>query len=108
MNVRFLSAAQADAADAAVYFERQRVFLGDAFEAEVRRAVTSIGANPRIYPRTEDGPDEPENREFFIARFKHRVIYAILKDEAVIVAVLDGRRQPGSWRDRLTDITTEE
>ena len=70
--------------------------------------MESIGANPRTYPRTEDGPDEPENREYYIARFKYRVIYAIWMDEAVIVAVLDARRQPGSWRDRLTNIFTEE
>lgn len=70
----------------------------------MRQAVTAIEANPRMYAHTEVGPDEPENREYFIARFEYRVIYAIWKDEAVIVAVIHARRRAGSWRGRLTEL----
>lgn len=108
MNVRSLTAADRDVVEATVSFEVRRAGLGDDFYAEFRRAVASIGATPRSFPRTEDGPDEPENREFYIARFKHRVVYAIWHEEAVIVAVLDARRRPGVWQPRLTDITPEE
>ena len=108
MKVRSLPAAREDVRAAGNYLNDQRRGLGAQLVAEFKRAVSDIRANPRMYPRTEDGPDEPENREVFIGRFKYRVIYAIWKDEAVIVAVLDARRRPGSWRDRLTDITPEE
>lgn len=104
MNVRFLPAALSDAADSAAYLERRRAGMGDDFEAEVRRAVAAIGANPRLYARTEDGPDEPENREFFIARFNYRVIFAPWKGEAVIVAVIDARRRPHAWVGRFTEL----
>ena len=108
MNVRPLHAASEDAADAAAQLELFRAGWGDDFESEMRRAVASISANPRMYPRTEDGPDEPENREYYIVRFQYRVIYAIWKDEAVIVAVIHARRTPSIWINRLTDIDTLE
>lgn len=94
MNVRVLTAANDEAVEATAYFELRRPGFGDDFYAEFQRA---LAASPRMYPRAEDGPDEPENREYFVARFKYRVIYAIWKEEAVIVAVLHARRQPGSW-----------
>ncbi|MCE9562438.1 MAG: type II toxin-antitoxin system RelE/ParE family toxin [Planctomycetes bacterium] len=62
------------------------------------------GSTPQMYPRTEDGPEEPENREYFIARFEYRVIYAIWRDEAVIVAVIHARHRPNSWQGRLTEL----
>ena len=108
MKVRSLPAAKADARAAGDYLNNQQRGLGRQFAAEFRLAFGAIRANPQSYPRTEDGPDEPENREFTIARFHYRVIYAVWKGEAVIVAVLHARRQPGTWRDRLADLTTEE
>jgi plasmid stabilization system protein ParE len=104
MNVRQLPAATADAADAAADLELRRTGWGDDFETLMRQAVSAIGATPQLYPRTEDGPDEPENREYFIARFEYRVIYAIWKGEAVLVAVIHARRQPSRWQHRLTEL----
>ena len=108
MNVRSLPAANDDVVEATAYYELRCSGLGDDLYGDFRRAVRLIGESPRLYPRTEDGPDEPENREFTIARFHYRVIYAVWKGEAVIVAVLHARRRPGTWRDRLTNLTTED
>lgn len=104
MNVRLLLAAQEDARRARDRLDSERDGLGERFAADMRRALAAIGATPQLYPRTEDGPDEPENREYFIARFEYRVVYAIWKDEAVIVAVIHARRRPGYWQGRLTEL----
>jgi plasmid stabilization system protein ParE len=69
------------------------------------RAAARIGEFPRGQPRTEDGPEEPETREFFIARFEIRVIYAIWKDEAVILALVHARMKPSRWLHRLAELT---
>jgi plasmid stabilization system protein ParE len=108
MNVRFLPAANGDVVEATAYLELRRSGSGDAFYASVQQALAAIGADPRLFARTEDGPDEPENREYYIARFRYRVIYAIWNEEAVIVAVLHASRQPGAWQGRLTALTNEE
>lgn len=107
MNVRALPVANQEAVEATAYLELH-AGLGDDFYEDFQLAIAAIHANPRMYARTEDGPNEPENREYYIVRFKYRVIYAIWKDEAVIVAVLHAHRQPGFWQGRLTEVTTEE
>lgn len=103
MNVRILPAASDDVVGAVAWIERH-TGQGDEFDAAFGRSVAAIGANPHMYPRPEDGPDEPETREFFIARFEHRVVYALWKGEAVIVAVIHARARPRSWHGRLTDL----
>jgi plasmid stabilization system protein ParE len=104
VNVRMLPAAEEDAREAGDGLDLNRDGWGAAFAAEIGRAVAAITANPQLYPRTEDGPDFPENREYFIARFEYRVVYAIWKGEAVIVAVTHARRRSGAWRDRLNEL----
>jgi plasmid stabilization system protein ParE len=108
MKARTIPEANRDAASASWELERMRKGWGDALKAEVRRAVAAIRANPRMYPRTEDGPNEPENREFYIARFEYRVIYAVWQEELVIVAVIHASRHPSLWVPRLDDLTPPE
>ncbi|MBA4062943.1 MAG: hypothetical protein C0501_04400 [Isosphaera sp.] len=104
MNVRTLPVADDDATAAGDRLEARQAGLGARFALEFGRAVAAIEADPRLHPRTEDGPDEPETREFYIARFQYRVIYAIWKDEAVVVAVTHARRRSGSWQSRLAEL----
>jgi hypothetical protein len=103
MKVRSLPAAGADPRSASDYVDQQRG-LGGQFAAEFRLAVAKIRASPPMYLRTEDGPDEPENREYCMSRFKYRVIYALWKDEAVIVAVIHARRRRGALLSRLIEL----
>jgi len=104
MKTRFLLSAQDDAAAIGPKLESFREGWGEAFESELISAVATIREHPRRQPRTEDGPDEPENREFFINRFEIRVIYAFWKEETVIVALIHAKQKPGRWRHRLTEL----
>ena len=108
MNVRLSRAAGEDVVEIVARLERRRAGWGDDFEALMRQAVLAIGTNPRLYGRTTDGPDEPENRDYFIARFEYRVLYVIWNEEAVIVAVRHARQRPGSWVTRIPDVTNHE
>jgi toxin ParE1/3/4 len=103
MNLRHLEPA-ADDVVAAVERAETRFGKGDVFDADYRKVVAAISANPRLYPRTEDGPDEPENREFFMQRFEYRVIYVVRDEEIVVVAVIHARRRPSFWLHRLTEL----
>ena len=104
MNVRSLPSAEDDVIAVGDRLDSEQAGYGARFAADFEKAIVAIGVNPRMYARTEDGPDEPENREYFIARFEYRVIYAIWRDEAVIVAVLHARHRPNSWQGRLTEL----
>jgi plasmid stabilization system protein ParE len=107
MNVRHLEPA-ADDVLAAVERAEKRFGKGDLFDADYRKAVAAIGTNPRMYPRTEDGPDEPENREYFMDRFEYRVVYVVRPDEVVVVAVIHARRRAGLWLPRLAELDSPE
>ena len=104
MTVRVLPAAQDDARTIRDRLQTQPFGDSSKFAADMRLAIAAIKATPQMYPRTEDVPDEPENREYFIERFQYRVIYAIWHNEAVIVAVIHARHRPGSWQGRLTEL----
>ncbi len=105
MNVRYLDAALADVQRAGRKLDRARRGVGGRFVTAFHRAAGRIAAMPRGYPHTEDGPDEPENREVYLARFRYRVVYAIWQDEAVIVAVVHASQEPAAWVDRLDELT---
>ena len=104
MKVRRLREADSDAYRAGDRLNREQCGFGTRFAAEMRKAVATIRAIPRICPLTEDGPAEPENREYFIRLFNYRVIFAIWNNEAVIVAVIHAARPPGIWVPRLDEI----
>ena len=104
MNVRFLTDAIEDARLAGDRLDREEPGFGERFAAELRKGVERIHTSPRLCPKTEDGPDEPENREYFMRLFNYRVIFAIWKDEAVIVAVIHAARPPAMWVPRLAQI----
>jgi hypothetical protein len=108
MTVRVEPGAQQDVRRAATRLESERRGFGNAFAREFGKALAAIGANPRMYGRTEDGPDEPENREYYIERFEYRVIYLVVNDEPVVVSLTHARKPPGSWLHRLPDYHPEE
>ncbi len=53
---------------------------------------------PWVWPVMEDNV-----RRFLVRRFPYGIYYTLVDDESVVlvVAVMDMRRRPGYWRDRL-------
>jgi len=77
--------------------------LGRALKSEFGQALLAIAAMPRLYSPVEDGPANRECREFYMERFKNRVIYLIQDDTIHVLAVFHATRMPGAWRRRLDD-----
>jgi hypothetical protein len=102
---RILYGTRRDALRAENRLEREHPGYGPAFANEFRSAVLAVLSQPQMYPRTADGPEWLETREFFIQRFNYRVIYAFDGEEVVFVAVHHAHRRPGSWRRRLSDLS---
>ena len=74
---------------------------GAAFEDEVDAALDRIADMPRLYSPVEDGVPGREIREFFIERFKQRVIYLMTGDDVLVVAVVHATRREGAWHRNL-------
>jgi len=98
-QVRFLPPAEAEADEAAAYFDDQRNGLGDRFEQDLLETVEFVTRHP-----LSGKPLTKRVRRFRLRAFRYNVVYVVDGDEIVIVAVAHHRRRPGYWRGRLDTI----
>ncbi|HEY1189303.1 MAG TPA: type II toxin-antitoxin system RelE/ParE family toxin [Gemmata sp.] len=97
MSVVVSPTAQADVVATALWYEQQPGRHGDAFNDAVRDAIRAIGSAPQRFPLVEDGVPKREIREFFIERFRRRVIYQVNGNDVLVLAVVHASRRPGAW-----------
>ena len=94
-SVIFRPAADADVAEAFVWYEQQRRGLGEEFRTELRAALGRIVENPKsfqeIYRQTRRVP---------LRRFPYSLFYREYPGLIVIIACMHGRRNPRRWRSR--------
>ena len=101
LPLRISDEADAEMAEAARWYERQRLGLGAEFLAAVDAAVARIEENPGIGSPTPRVPDEAIRR-VFVRRFPYHVVYIELPDRLQILAVAHDRRRPAYWVGRLS------
>lgn len=101
MNVRILSVAEAEAAAAALRYEERQAGLGDHYLTELEHALDRIRRDPRLLGLVENYTGRHELRRCLLHRFPYIIVFLIEADEAVVVAVSDGRRRPFYWLERL-------
>jgi len=96
MDVVFLAPAQAEFAEAVVYYNAQRDGLGEEFAEEVQRTIARIREYPEAWSllsrRTRRCPTK---------RFPYGIIYQIRGNTLLIIAVMHLHRAPHTWRSRL-------
>ena len=96
MTVRFVSVAEQEFAEAFSYYNKEKPGLGFEFVAEVDAAIERIVAFPEAWPRLSE-----RSRRTRLRRFPFGLLYQIRGDEILVVGVMDMRRDPESWRNRL-------
>ncbi|QJW96100.1 type II toxin-antitoxin system RelE/ParE family toxin [Frigoriglobus tundricola] len=74
---------------------------GGALLAEIEAAFVRIAEMPRLCSPVEDGVPGCEIREYFIERFRQRVIYLMNGDDVLVVAVVHATRRTGAWHRNL-------
>lgn len=89
-------AAEAEALEAAKYYEARAQGLGAEFRLELDAAVSFIRRHPEA-AATERGT----LRRKRLNRFPYTLLYALERDEIHIYAVMHHRRRPGYWMPRL-------
>ena len=94
--VRILISADADAVEAALWYDAQSPGLGAKFFEEIDLVVQRIKGNPGIY-----GFGFEDVRRAPLPRFRFYSIYYVLRNqEAFVIAVHHSRRNPRWLRDR--------
>lgn len=99
MNIRLLSVAETEFADAAAYYEDIEQGLGDNFIEHITSSVRIIEKHPLIEHLIED-----RIRKLSLRNFPYNIIYHASEIEIVIVAIAHHKRQPNYWRDRSSEI----
>jgi hypothetical protein len=94
MRLRTTSAADADVVNAAVWFERQQLGLGDDFLTDVDAVFAAIEQAPQASPtlQLEGVTFKLDLRWSRAGRFSYLVVFHVAGDEIVIDAVIQAHR----------------
>ena len=98
MKISFLDVAQKELDDAITCFNDEVPDLGNEFLGEVLKALDRIGNHPHAWH-----PCSERTRRCLLHRFPYGVIYQILENEILVVAVACLHREPNYWQDRIND-----
>ncbi|MDI6815889.1 MAG: type II toxin-antitoxin system RelE/ParE family toxin [Actinomycetota bacterium] len=96
MDIKFLSAAEDELAEAVVFYNLESEGLGFEFAAEVKRTLAKIIQYPEAWPKLS-----LRVRRCRTNRFPYGVIYQARDDILLIVAVMHLSRDPKTWKARL-------
>jgi plasmid stabilization system protein ParE len=89
-------AAAADIEDTFLWYQTQRLGLGDDFREALRFALIQIAENPQRYPVIHRG-----TRRALLKRFPYGVFYREFPQAIIVVACMHGRRNPKRWQSRI-------
>ena len=101
MNLRVLSVAELEAAEAACWYDDQRPGLGDDFLDQLQQAYGRIRSSPESFPALEEYVGTYGLRRCRLERFPYLVIFCSRAAELLVVAVSHARRRPLYWLKRL-------
>jgi plasmid stabilization system protein ParE len=100
LSVRISQEADAEMAEAARWYQRQRTGLGTEFLDAIDTTVSHIAETPRLGSLVPGVSDQAIRRRA-VQRFPYHVVYIELSDQLQILAVAHDRRRPGYWVGRL-------
>jgi toxin ParE1/3/4 len=93
---RFLTPAEEEMTEAALFYDAASNQLGSDFLDDVQRAVDRLREFPQAGEAIISGL-----RQSLLHRFPFSLIYAIEENVIVVIAVAHHRRRPGYWQSRL-------
>jgi plasmid stabilization system protein ParE len=88
--------AEADIAEAAIWYERRRSGLGAEFVRSIDDCLALISKQPDIFPVVYR-----QARMALPRKFPYLVIYRVSSESITIVAVIHGSRNPSRWKSRV-------
>ncbi len=100
MNLSILEEAQQEIDEARKYLNQRSPGLGQRFLVDVADRLAEIAANPLRFSKVETLPDDSPYRCALLHVFRYAVVFEIVDDSALIVAVAHNSRKPNYWLGR--------
>lgn len=97
MQLIFRPEARAGLLEAQAWYEQRSPGLGLELARAADAAIAAALRSPPAYPCIE-----AEFRRVILRRFPYAIIYLPSASELLVVACFHHRRDPGSWRDRVS------
>ena len=91
--------AEDDLKVAFAWYEDRRQGLGYDFLLQVDAGLRFIERNPKIFPSEYKG-----TRKYLVKRFPYKIIYLIEDATTVVLAIMHGKRNPKSTKERIDRI----
>jgi len=95
LPVRIREEAEVDLSDAAIWYEQQRLGLGQEFLGQVQSVLDSLPDHPNMYPVIHKTV-----RRALLGRFPFGVFYSVERQFILVYAVMHARRHPHRWQGR--------
>jgi hypothetical protein len=86
-----------EVAGIARWHQNQPARLGGEFLDAFDLALAEIEATPYLFGVANDSRIGHEDREYYLKRFKQRIIYYVVAEEVRVIAVVHASRNPGIW-----------
>jgi hypothetical protein len=96
MSFTFHPEARAEFIEAIAYYETARQGLGTEFSREVYSTINRIAERSLAWALISE-----TTRRCLTRRFPYGVIYEIIDDDLLIIAVTQLNREPGYWKRRV-------
>ncbi len=96
--VEFRPEAESEIEAAHDWYELQRSGLGTQFLFEFDAVLSRASANARVFQKVGR-----VTRRALMRRFPYVVLFFVEDDRIVVTGVFHGRRDPGSWSDRVRE-----
>lgn len=93
----FLEPAQQELDDSITFYNQQLEGLGDKFLTEVLKTIDLIQKYPNAWQQLSN-----RVRRCLVKGFPYGVVYAILDNNLIIIAIANLHRKPNYWSDRVT------
>ena len=95
-NIEFKLEVYADIKVAYVWYESQRVGLGEDFLLTLEESYSKITRTPKLYQDIYKTV-----RRKLVRRFPYGIYFVIREDIIIVIAVLHTKREPQEWHKRV-------
>lgn len=100
MKLRLLAEAELEIESARRYLNRQAHELGTRFLDDLDLTLLDILERPTTFSKVETLPDDSPYQRALLSTFRYAVIFELLADEILVVAVAHFSRRPNYWLNR--------